>query len=458
LTKFLRYKPYSNSLTGTWTTGNGDRYYSDPHRGLFLVTDGGSDPFAGEASLDILCDYASEQLSGTELPSKGQLHQIFDDVNQRILEMEQASCFAAPPAISATLAIVRAGRYVIAHVGSSRAYLSRNSMLMQITREHSTSSKRKNTDSATIDPNEGHSLVLTRWLGRDGDALPDVHEGELFPGDCLLLCTDGLPLALTDDELLQAIEGGKEPARICRTIFETAFARNDRDSITVVVIVAEGETVKQPDGSKNAKNRTSLSFIAAEAIASWKEQPPAVVEEPEQPPAAAEEQEQPPAVVEEPEQPPAAAEEQEQPPAAVEEQEQPPAVVEEPEQPPAALEDQEQPPAVVVEPEQPPAAVFEPPLPPVVEPEQTPTDVEEPEQPPSVVVEQEQPPLAAVPAVAVVRKKKVRPKREEIWGPPIPKSLAEPKPPEDSFIDTNLFLGISLVIAIITVISLFFWH
>ena len=132
----LRLKPYSNSLTGTWTKANGDRFFSDPVAGLFIITDGGADAFAGEASIDILRDYVTERVSPDTLPSDETINSLFSEGNERILEMHQAACFESYPVISVTLAIVRGQEHCIVHLGNSRAYLSRNGLLMQVTKDH----------------------------------------------------------------------------------------------------------------------------------------------------------------------------------------------------------------------------------------------------------------------------------------------------------------------------------
>jgi PPM family protein phosphatase len=82
--------------------------------------------------------------------------------------------------------------------------------------------------------------VITRWLGRDGDAEPGLlawrHEG---PG-VLLLCTDGLWNYLPDPADLTSVltEGrlGGAPACAAAAFTELALAAGGRDNITVCLI------------------------------------------------------------------------------------------------------------------------------------------------------------------------------------------------------------------------------
>jgi protein phosphatase len=81
--------------------------------------------------------------------------------------------------------------------------------------------------------------ILTRSLGTEEDVQIDVDEHPLFPGDILVLCTDGLVKELTDAELLTVVSGTPEPQQLVRRLIDLANAAGGHDNITVAVARVE---------------------------------------------------------------------------------------------------------------------------------------------------------------------------------------------------------------------------
>jgi protein phosphatase len=94
-----------------------------------------------------------------------------------------------------------------------------------------------------LDPKFRH--VLTRAVGTHETVLADACEIQRFPGDILVLCSDGLSNTVTPDEICQRVQE-ETPAAACRQLVELANQRGGEDNITVVVI-------------KNAPARSRLS-------------------------------------------------------------------------------------------------------------------------------------------------------------------------------------------------------
>src|SRR5262249_12434074 len=93
-----------------------------------------------------------------------------------------------------TLAATLATDLLIAHIGDSRAYLFRMRTLNQLTRDHTLAGELYRAGMITQAQAATHHLrhALTRHLGADKGAKPDVQKLALVNGDCLLLCSDGL--------------------------------------------------------------------------------------------------------------------------------------------------------------------------------------------------------------------------------------------------------------------------
>jgi protein phosphatase len=131
------------------------------------------------------------------------------------------------------------GTYRIGHVGDSRAYLLRDGVLAQLTRDHTWVQREVDEGRLTPSGARRHRLshILTRALGADPLDAPDLLAGELKAGDLLMLCSDGLTGMLADRELsriLTMVVPGPEDH--VERLIRHANARGGRDNITAVVV------------------------------------------------------------------------------------------------------------------------------------------------------------------------------------------------------------------------------
>ena len=126
----------------------------------------------------------------------------------------------------------------LAHVGDSRAYLCREGVLRQLTRDHTHVQQLVDAGMLTREQAATHRLrnVLTNVLG---GGMPlndvDVHRVGLAPGDVVLLCSDGLYDVVTDEEITSVLSGADSAREACRRLIDLALARSAPDNVTVVV-------------------------------------------------------------------------------------------------------------------------------------------------------------------------------------------------------------------------------
>ena len=138
-----------------------------------------------------------------------------------------------------TCAVLRERQLSYGHVGDSRLYLIRGSVISQITDDHSLVGRMVRQGLITEAAAAMHPQrnVLTAALGMDSAVPVDVSETPvpLEPGDVLLLSTDGLHGLVTDGELRAAAEASS-PADACRTLVNLAKERGGFDNITVQIV------------------------------------------------------------------------------------------------------------------------------------------------------------------------------------------------------------------------------
>jgi protein phosphatase len=135
---------------------------------------------------------------------------------------------------------------VAANVGDSPIYLVHKGGMERLSIPHTLVAEHDALDpegKTPLDPKFRH--VLTRAVGTHETVLADACEIQRFPGDILVLCSDGLSNTVTPDEICQRVQE-ETPAAACRQLVELANQRGGEDNITVVVI-------------KNAPARSRLS-------------------------------------------------------------------------------------------------------------------------------------------------------------------------------------------------------
>ena len=132
-----------------------------------------------------------------------------------------------------TAAVMTEETVYICHMGDSRAYLWQGGELKQITSDDWFRGLRGDDRPAGKQPS-GVTLV-NQAIGWQPMITPTKVTESLLPGDTLLLCTDGLTDALSDDEITRLMAEGGSVSDICRRLVDTAAETPGSDNTTVVL-------------------------------------------------------------------------------------------------------------------------------------------------------------------------------------------------------------------------------
>jgi protein phosphatase len=76
---------------------------------------------------------------------------------------------------------------------------------------------------------------LYRAVGQGPELEVDTHLQRLTMGSCLVLCSDGLWNQVTEQEIVEMIEGSSSSQEACDRLTERAVDRGGEDNITIVV-------------------------------------------------------------------------------------------------------------------------------------------------------------------------------------------------------------------------------
>ena len=98
---------------------------------------------------------------------------------------------------------LRYDRAVVAHVGDSRCYLIRERAATLLTRDHTVANEQVRLGLLSADEAREADTrhVLSRSLGTELFVNVEINDHQVFPGDVLLLCSDGLHGAVAAAEI-----------------------------------------------------------------------------------------------------------------------------------------------------------------------------------------------------------------------------------------------------------------
>lgn len=137
-----------------------------------------------------------------------------------------------------TMAFQVGSQLCVVHVGDSRAYLYREHELRQLTRDHTVVADLVRSGAIEPDQAAGHRLrhVITNVIGGpEAGVKVEAHALQIQPGDRLLLCSDGLTEAVSDDEIAATLEGEADVEAAAKQLLAQAMAGSATDNITLVV-------------------------------------------------------------------------------------------------------------------------------------------------------------------------------------------------------------------------------
>lgn len=134
---------------------------------------------------------------------------------------------------------------VIANVGSNRLYLVRDGSVQHITQDHTLIAQLIADDTLTESEARVHPrrYFLTRRLGADRKVQIDAFSGKLRDGDSIIFCSDGLHLALFDDQVAEIVQFNETAQSVADNLVDAARLTGIEDDITALVAEISERTV-----------------------------------------------------------------------------------------------------------------------------------------------------------------------------------------------------------------------
>jgi serine/threonine protein phosphatase PrpC len=248
----MRFSCAARTDVGVVRSGNEDSYLMAAERGFFIVADG----MGGHAAGEVASEMATQLIAAEFKPVKGmsddelmaQMVAAIRGANTAIFQRTMKEQDKRGMGTTTTVLDLLPRRYLIGHVGDSRAYLLRGGVLTQLTKDHSY--VQEQVDAGRLTPEEArvhpYANVITRCVGSSGDVVPDLYLGTLEPGDLVLLASDGLTGMLEDEQLREIMMMDADLEMMVDKLIADANRRGGLDNITTILVRIEA--VAPPTG------------------------------------------------------------------------------------------------------------------------------------------------------------------------------------------------------------------
>lgn len=241
----LKWRAAARTDAGCQRQRNEDNYYVSPDNRVFAVADGMGGAVGGARASKLAMEAVEKQWQEAAPPStdkeaiKVWLTKTVNEANSAVWNSAEEDQSVRGMGTTIVVAVQSEDNYMqIAHVGDSRAYLYREGKIKLLTNDHSVVQEmvragRLTEEQARINP---YKNLITRCLGHEERVEIDHTPLEMKPMDWIVLCSDGLPTVLRDEQIGDVLGAGVEPDGVCEELVKQTIDGNAPDNVTVVVV------------------------------------------------------------------------------------------------------------------------------------------------------------------------------------------------------------------------------
>ena len=209
-------------------------------RAIALVCDGMGGARAGNVASTMAVKLFMEEFlrPGQKDSVEEQMGHAASVANQAVFQRSATDPECAGMGTTMVAVLAGAEEAVILNEGDSRCYHINDEGIVLVTRDHSLVEDLVERGELTREQarTHPHRNLITRALGAEPVLMADCFRQSLSPGDCLLLCSDGLSNVVNEQEMLyEVIHGGPEE-ECCGRLLEIALSRGAPDNVTAVLV------------------------------------------------------------------------------------------------------------------------------------------------------------------------------------------------------------------------------
>ncbi len=211
------------------------------HLSIFMVADGMGGHNAGDVASKIAVEavvnyFYSSKTENNAICTRAKVLESIKFANSAIIQFSRTHHRFSEMGTTLTIACVQNDKVFIGHVGDSRAYIIKNGVVNQITRDHSLVQELYENGTITKEQMSSHPNrnMLTRALGAADSIDIDYFEIRFQHGDLLLLCTDGLNLYVDIEQNIDLFRSGCSIEEVVNSLGQRALNAGGADNITII--------------------------------------------------------------------------------------------------------------------------------------------------------------------------------------------------------------------------------
>ncbi|MCB9092289.1 MAG: Stp1/IreP family PP2C-type Ser/Thr phosphatase [Halobacteriovoraceae bacterium] len=234
---------------------NQDSIFIDPINKCFVVADGMGGHRGGDIASQLTVKIFSDHFAHLNREQRNKINDVtlcIERSNRKIFEKSQTEPLLNGMGTTIVSLIIEKSKAFVANVGDSRAYLINNTMIYQLTKDHSLVQEKVNLGIYTREEacKDKMKNVLVRTLGFEDRIKIDLFEYSISKNDIFLLCSDGLYGKVYDKEIMEIVNRNipspslATPQDLDKTVQELIDAANEyggNDNISVILAVAQGK-------------------------------------------------------------------------------------------------------------------------------------------------------------------------------------------------------------------------
>jgi protein phosphatase len=246
-----------------------------PRGSLFMVADGMGGAAAGEIAssmaaqeiFDHLARVWSHDPDNTPEHFALRMREAVEHANAEIHAYASEHPEVRGMGTTLTAAGVHGPNLFLAQVGDSRAYLIRDGMAFQLTKDQSLTQRLVDAGELTEEEAETNARrnIILQALGPDPRVKVVLSVQRLNRNDVLVVCSDGLTGLVRKTEIAAVVAGDSDLARVCETLISLANERGGPDNITVVAARFHGDGLSESSDSEEDPQHTILRLPGASA-------------------------------------------------------------------------------------------------------------------------------------------------------------------------------------------------
>lgn len=222
---------------------------------MLAICDGMGGGPGGEVASSTAVEVLREVMSAGQAPAthdalgRRLLHGV-EEASRRVHAASCANRALQGMGTTATACALAGDALYLAQVGDSRAYLLRDGRLTQLTRDQTLATLMLERGQLTPEdlPSFPYGHVILQAVGTTERVEVDLTRVRVARGDVLLVCSDGLHGAVTDESLRAALAAEPSPTAACEALVSLALQAGGHDNITCIVAHVDGDALPAPSG------------------------------------------------------------------------------------------------------------------------------------------------------------------------------------------------------------------